>query len=698
MPVVAGERKCANSLPVELQFSGIELHQQGAVAAEERLIALLQRCRLIPQLHQIQSQAIVHGLLQSPYVAPKAAAAYFESSNPESARHLFDQIPEPNTVFYNVMFKGYTEAALHKETLQIFSQMKRRDARPNLFTFPFVIQSCMLIPAPAVGDQVHCFAAKTGLRSNVFVGTALINSFACRADAESAYKVFDEMPERNMVVWTAIIRAYIAINDVGTASHLFNQLEQHDAILCDTMISAFVEHGDMAAAVELFAGMPIRDAKSWNTILRGYANSPDIRACERFFKNMPVRNVFSWNELIGGYARHGSFSDAVNSFHRMLISSDVKPNDATLVAVLSSCSKLGALNWGRWIHLYADNNGFKSNIFVGNALVDMYAKCGCIRSAARVFASMGKKDVITWNTLISGLAMHGMGLEALELFDQMVAGGGETPDGITFVGALSACAHAGLVERGFACFRSMARSYSIEPWIAHYGCVVNLLGRAGLLSEAVRFVKEMPVKADDVVWSALLGACREWGNVHLAEVAMSRLTRLVPEDVANYVVLSNIYGDAGMWEDVCRLQKVMRRMSAGKTPGCSMVEVNFEVVEFCSSDARHARSKDVYELLQSLAEVSRFVGDELNHDDNDDFQKVDVEWKHELDFQLDIEHGDVDLVLENNHEKYNIRELQLKNSQDLEQRNDLKNYIVLEKETVRKKIGDLDKYRASLEL
>lgn len=512
------------------------------------------------------------------------------------------------------MFKGCTEASLHYETLRIFYQMKKSDVSPNLFTFPFVIQSCMMIPSPRAGDQVHCLAEKTGLWSGVFAGTALIDMYANREDGESAYKVFVEMPERNVVVWTAIIRAYISIGDMATALYLFNQLEEHDVILLDTMISAHIEHGDMASATELFARMPMRDVKSWNAILLGYANGTDIGACERFFESMPVRNVFSWNELIGGYARHGRFSDVLNAFHRMLISSYIEPNDATLVAVLSSCSKLGALDWGRWIHLYAMNNEFKGSIYVGNGLVDMYAKCGCIQSAIRVFTSLRKRDVVTWNSMIGGLAMHGMGLEALDLFDQMVDGG-ERPDGITFVGVLSACVHMGLVKRGFACFGMMTQSYSIAPWIEHYGCMVDLLGRSGLLYEAISFVKEMPMNPDDVIWSALLGACRVWRHVHLAELSMSRLLRLMPEDVANYVVLSNVYGDAGKWEDVGRLQKVLRRMSAEKASGCSAVEVNMEMVRFCSWDSRHVKSKDIYEVLESLADVLRYVFDEPKYDE-----------------------------------------------------------------------------------
>ncbi|KAG0480197.1 hypothetical protein HPP92_011055 [Vanilla planifolia] len=503
------------------------------------------------------------------------------------------------------MFKGYTEAGLHKQTLLLFSQMTRRDVRPNLFTFPFVIISCMVIPAPRSGAVVHCFAGKTGLGSNVFVGNSLINMYASKGDVGSAYKVFEDMPAKNVVIWTTIVRAYVSVGNMGMARYLFDQLEERDVILWDTMVSAYIQHGDMGAAQDLFAKMPVRDIRAWNTILLGYANSHNIAACKEFFDRMPERNVFSWNGLIGGY--NDQLSDVLSVFRRMLISSDVKPNDATLVTVLSSCSKLGALNWGRWVHLYAENNGFKGNNYVGNGLIDMYTKCGCIQSAIDVFDAMQNRDIITWNTMINGLAMHGMGLAALELFDQMVEV--EKPDGITFVGLLNACAHMGLVERGLACFRSMKQCYFILPCIEHYGCMVDLLGRAGLLDEAISFVKVMPMEPDDVIWSALLGGCRVQHHICLAEAAMARLVRLVPEDAANYVVLSNIYGDAGRWEDFAMLQKVLRRMNSGKSPGCSLIEVNMEVTEFCSSDARHGRVKEIYEILESLTNLTKCTDD-----------------------------------------------------------------------------------------
>ncbi|XP_077243792.1 tetratricopeptide repeat (TPR)-like superfamily protein [Tasmannia lanceolata] len=531
------------------------------------------------------------------------------------ARQVFDRITDPNVVLWNAMFKGYAENEFYRETLILFNQMKKRDIRPNGFTFPFVLKSCAKISASREGLEVHCFVIKSGFEENSFVGTTLIDMYSGGGDIRSAYQVFVEMPERNVVAWTAIIGGYISIGDVGSARHLFDGALERDIILWNTMVSGYVGSGDMISARRLFEEMPTRDLMCWNTILIGYANCADFDACERLFKEMPGKNVFSWNGLIGGYARNGWFFEVLGAFNRMLRESDVAPNDATLVTVLSACARLGALDLGKWVHVYAENNGLMGNVYVGNGLIDMYAKCGSIDNSINVFNSMSRRDLITWNAMIGGLAMHGHGTNALNFFDQM-RNAGERPDGITFVGVLCACTHMGLVKDGFTYFRLMREDYSIEPQIEHYGCMVDLLGRAGLLSEAMDFIRKMPREADCVIWSALLGACRVYKDVSLAEFAVKQLIRLEPKNVANYVVLSNIYGEVGRWEDVARLKVVIREMGVRKLPGCSLVEVNDGVIEFYSSDKRHSQTEEIYEVLWRLTELSKLSGYEPELEDH----------------------------------------------------------------------------------
>lgn len=525
----------------------------------------------------------------------------------DHARRVFDGIPNPDTAPWNAMFKGYVQNELYREVVVLFNQMKSLDIRPNCFTFPMVLKSCAKLLALQEGERVHCFVLKMGFKSNPFIGTTLIDLYASGSAIGSAYKVFCEMFVRNAVAWTSMINGYILFGDVVSARSLFDLAPERDIVLWNTMISGYIECKDMVAARKLFDGMPNPDLISWNTLLNGYANNADVEGCEKLFEEMPERNIFSWNGLIGGYARNGRLFEVLNAFKRMLRESDVSPNDATLVTVLSSCARLGALDLGNWVHVYAESSGYQDNIFVRNALVDMYAKCGNIDSAIDVFNSMHTKDLISWNTIINGLAVHGHGADALSLFSQM-KNTAEKPDGITFIGILCACSHMGLVEDGFSYFYSMIDEYSIMPQIEHYGCMVDMLARAGLLDQAVDFVKKMPIEADGIIWTALLGACRSYKNIKLAELALQRLIELEPKNPANYVMLSNIYGDVRRWEDVARLKVAMRDTGFKKLPGCSLIEVDDGVVEFYSLDERHPMNEEIYAALRGLTKLLRLSG------------------------------------------------------------------------------------------
>ncbi|XP_027342180.1 pentatricopeptide repeat-containing protein At1g08070, chloroplastic [Abrus precatorius] len=505
------------------------------------------------------------------------------------------------------MFRGYSQAESHSNVVVLFRHMHRAGALPNCFTFPMVLKSCAKENAVKEGQQVHCVVAKHGFTWSSFVGNALIGMYSSRGSVGDAYKVFGEMHEKNVFAWTAIISAYVSCCDIVSARRLFELAPQRDVVLWNTVVAGYIDLGDMVAARELFNKMPNRDVMAWNTMLNGYANNGDVESFEKLFEEMPVRNVYSWNGLIGGYARNGLFKDALGSFKRMLVEADVVPNDFTLVAVLSACSRLGDLDMGKWGHVYAESVGYKGNLFVGNALIDMYAKCGVVENAVYVFNCLDVKDIITWNTLINGLAMHGHAADALSLFEQM-KNAGERPDGVTFVGILSACTHMGLVRDGFLYFQSMVNDYAIVPQIEHYGCMVDLLGRAGLIDQAVDFVRKMPMKPDAVIWAALLGACRIYKNVEIAELALQHLIELEPKNPANFVMLSNIYKDLGRWQDVARLKIAIRDTGFQKLPGCSVIGCNDSVVEFYSLDERHPETESIYRALQGLTVLLRSHG------------------------------------------------------------------------------------------
>ncbi|KAL2344627.1 hypothetical protein Fmac_005912 [Flemingia macrophylla] len=580
---------------------------------EDRFVSLLRSCRTCTRLHQIQAQIITHGLHHNDYVTPAFITACSRLTLTFHARTHFDATPQPNTATWNALFRAYFQTESHHHVVVLFSRMHRAATPPNAFTFPMVIKSCANGKAVREGHQVHCVVAKRGFESNPYIGSALIHMYSSEglASIGDAHRVFVEMRDKNVFAWTAIIAAHVLCRDMASARRLFDVAPQRDVVLWNTVVSGYIELGDMAAARMLFDQMPNRDVMSWNTVLNGYANNGDVDSFEKLFGEMPERNVFSWNGLIGGYVRNGLYREALAAFKRMLVGEGggggVIPNDYTLVAVLSACSRLGDLEMGKWVHVYAESVGYKGNLFVGNALIDMYAKCGVIVSAVHVFNCLDVKDIITWNTIINGLAMHGYASDALRLFEEM-KGVGERPDGVTFVGILSACTHMGLVKDGFLHFQSMVDDYSIVPQIEHYGCMVDLLGRAGLIDQAVDFVRKMPMEPDAVIWAALLGACRIYKNVEVAELALQRLIELDPQNPANFVMLSNIYKDLGRWQDVARLKIAMRDTGFKKLPGCSVIGCNDNVVEFYSLDERHPETDSIYRTLKGLTILLRSHG------------------------------------------------------------------------------------------
>lgn len=414
--------------------------------------------------------------------------------------------------------------------------MLTQPVEPNAFTISSLLKGCTLQPAKVV----HSHAVKLGFSSDLYVSTGLVDAYARGGDVVSAQKLFDAMSVRSLVSLTA-------------------------------MLTCYAKHGMLKEARVLFEGMGVKD-------------------------------VVCWNVMIDGYAQHGDPNEALVLFRRML-GKNVRPNEITVLAVLSSCGQLGALESGRWVHSYVKNNGVgvgvKVNVRVATALVDMYSKCGSLEDARKVFDAIEGKDVVAWNSMIMGYGIHGFSDEALGLFHEMCCVGVK-PSDITFVAVLTACAHAGLVEKGLEVFDLMRDRYKMEPKVEHYGCMVNLLGRAGRVREAYDLVRSMEVEPDPVLWGTLLWACRIHNDVSLGEEIAEFL---VSNDLASsgtYVLLSNMYAAAGNWVGVAKMRSLMKGSGVEKEPGCSSIEVDNRVHEFLAGDLRHPRSKDIYSMLEEM--------------------------------------------------------------------------------------------------
>lgn len=325
---------------------------------------------------------------------------------------------------------------------------------------------------------------------------------------------------------------------------------------------------------------------------------------------MSRRNIVTWNSVINGFALNGRAGEALALFRRMRDEDeDVEPDGFTVVSLLCACAELGALALGRRVHVYSIKQGlYGRNVHVGNSLVDLYAKCGSVEEGRKVFDEMGsKRNVVSWTSLIVGMAVNGFGKEALELFGAMERER-LRPTEITLVGVLYACSHCGLVDEGFQYFDRMREEYGIVPKMEHYGCMVDLLGRAGLVEEAHDYIMTMPVKPNAVIWRTLLGACTMHKKLDLGEVASSKLKELDPGHSGDFVLLSNMYASAGRWRDVQKLRKYMRKGGVKKHPGRSLLELGNSVREFVMGDRSHPMTDEIYEKLEEIAKGLRKEG------------------------------------------------------------------------------------------
>ncbi|PKA64546.1 Pentatricopeptide repeat-containing protein [Apostasia shenzhenica] len=334
-----------------------------------------------------------------------------------------------------------------------------------------------------------------------------------------------------------------------------------------------------------------------------YCKCGQVLLARKIFDEMPERNLVCWNIMIKGHVEDSNYMEALNLFRKMQFRG-IKADKVTMASLVLACAHLGALELGKWLHAYIKREGIETDVVLGTALVDMYAKCGSVNNAVNMFDEMPRRDVMTWTALIGGLATCGHGEKALQMFEEMRANGMK-PDSVTFVGVLTACSHAGLVEEGRAHFDSMSALYGIQPTVEHYGCMMDLFGRAGDLEKAAELVRTMPVSPDYFVLGGLLGACRIHGNVAIAESTSRRLLELHPDHGGTYVLLSNIYSSMGKWDEAEGVRELMEERNVRKPPGCSMVEIDGEVHEFFVGDETHPRSPEIYAMVRDMIGRSR---------------------------------------------------------------------------------------------
>lgn len=300
-----------------------------------------------------------------------------------------------------------------------------------------------------------------------------------------------------------------------------------------------------------------------------YANCGKLREARSLFDRIREPDLATWNTLLSAYANSGE-SENDEEVLRLFVRMEVRPNEVSLVALIKSCASLGEFCGGVWAHVYLLKNNLTLNQFVGTSLIDLYSKCGCLSFARQVFDEMSERDISCYNAMIRGLAVHGFGQEAIVFYNNLISQG-LIPDDATFVVTISACSHSGLIDEGLHIFHSIKAVYGIEPKVEHYGCLVDLLGRAGRLEEAEECIKKMPMKPNAMLWRSFLGSAQIHGDLERGEIALKHLVGLEFENSGNYVLLSNIYAGVNRWADVEKTRELMKDHRVNKSPGISTI-------------------------------------------------------------------------------------------------------------------------------
>ncbi|KAJ0533148.1 putative tetratricopeptide-like helical domain superfamily, DYW domain-containing protein [Helianthus annuus] len=459
------------------------------------------------------------------------------AGNPHHTPSPLSLLKNPSISSINNLLRSFTNTHSPHKTLSFYSFIRKNyNFKPNNYTFTFLLQTCTKFHNIVAGFQVHGHVIKLGFYGDVFVGNSLVNLYFVFGEEKCARQVFDEMSRRDLVTWNVVIAGWVKLGRVGDARKVFDE--------------------------------------------------------------MPERDAVSWSSLITGYVRNGLLEEGVELFERM-VKVGVVPNEAGLVMVFSACAQLGLVENAIRIHSIVDALSCRMTVHVWTGLVDMYAKCGCIDKARELFEKMPEKDVSSWNVMICGLAMHGLGMEAIKLFEKFLIEG-HTPVNVTFIGVLSACSKAGLVDEGYLYFKLMTEKYGIVPEMEHYGCMVDLLSRAGLVTDAIEFVEQMPIEPDPVLWVTILGACRTHGLVELGEKSGQKLIELDPTRHGNYVQLSSIYARSNKWEEVVRTRGLITGQNSKKVPGWSLIEAQGKIHRFVAGDRQHDLTLEIYMMLNKM--------------------------------------------------------------------------------------------------
>ncbi|KAK6277702.1 hypothetical protein POUND7_018025 [Theobroma cacao] len=618
-------------------------------------VPLLQECidrNSLAGAQNLHSHIIKTGTHEDLFVLTFLVNVYAKCGAMENARKVFTSLPRKNVVAWTTLMTGYVHNDQPDAAIYVFQQMLEFGSYPTNYTLGSALTACSALNFLDLGKQIHAYSIKYQIDHDTSVGNSLCCLYSKCASLNSAIKAFQKIGRRNVISWTIIVSACGDNARAAKGLRFFTEMlaenvEPNEFTLtsalsmCCTMQSLRVGAQVHCLSIKLGYGSNLRIK---NSIMYLYLKCGWFREAQQLFNGTEDMSLVTMNSMIAGYGEmmdlakddlsaYHNGTEALNIFSK-LNNSGFKPDLFTFSSVLTICSKMMALEQGEQIHAQTLKTGYLSDVIVGTALVNMYNKCGSIERASRAFLEMSARTLISWTSMINAFTQNGQTQQALQLFEDMRLVG-VRPNQVTFVGVLSACGHAGMVDEAFGYLEMMQKDYKIRPVMDHYACLIDMFVRLGRLAEAFDLIRKMDFQPNEFIWSLLLAGCKRHGKTELGFYAAEKLLELKPKDAETYLLLLNMYKSAERWEDVSTVRALMEEKRLEKLMDWSWISTKDKVYAF-KSDERQTYGTEMHELLDELLDKAKSL---LGYESLESIDLIDEE-NEEKTFSSTVQHSE----------------------------------------------------------
>lgn len=623
--MISGYVNASDSCEALILFSNMWV--QPGVRMDHFVLSLaLKACALNMNLYYgelLHGYSVKSSFVNSVFVGSALVDMYTKVGKIDQGCRVFDEMPVRNVVSWTAIITGLVQAGYAKEGLVYFSEMQRSKVEYDSYSFAIALKACADFGALNYGREIHAKTMKRGFNESSFVANTLATMYNKCGKLVYGMRLFEKMRTQDVVSWTTIITTLVQMGQEEHAIEAFMKMKGSDvspneytfaAIISGVANLAITECGEQLHAHVLRIGL-VDSLSVANSIITMYSKCGQLTSASMVFHGMTRRDIVSWSTIIAAYSQ-GGYGEEAFEYLSWMRREGPKPNEFAFASVLSVCGSLAILEQGKQLHAHVLSVGLEHTAMIQSALINLYSKCGSIKDASKIFDVAENEDIVSWTAMINGYAEHGCSQKAIDLFVKIHTCGLK-PDSVTFIGVLTACSHAGLVDLGFRYFNLMINEYRINPSKEHYGCMIDLLCRAGRLNDAECMIKSMPFQRDDVVWSTLLRACRVHGDVDRGIRAAEEILKLDPNCAGTHITLANIYASKGRLSESANVRKLMKSKGVIKEPGWSWIKVKNLLSAFVAGDRSHPQGEDIYcmlDLLASRTEIAiQEVGSLLNN-------------------------------------------------------------------------------------